>query len=111
MYVQSVQKVSFGFGRGARRWPMYFPIRRSLPARLEPDNTFWTYSTSADCWYRNLKVSNTPKTDFQDGAYKVPPCTLENKFRKRTTSLHSEVVMNNDENYEVVFLTFYKKVI
>ena len=28
----------------ARRWPMYFPIRRSLPARLEPDNTFWTYS-------------------------------------------------------------------
>jgi len=24
---------------------MYFPIRRSLPARSEPENTFWTAST------------------------------------------------------------------
>ena len=24
---------------------MYSPIRRSLPARSEPDNTFWTAST------------------------------------------------------------------
>jgi len=24
---------------------MYFPIRRSLPARPEPENTFWTANT------------------------------------------------------------------
>ena len=24
---------------------MYFPMRRSLPPRSEPDNTFWTDST------------------------------------------------------------------
>ena len=36
--VLSVQKVLVGSGRATRRWPMYFPIRRSLPARPEPDN-------------------------------------------------------------------------
>jgi len=41
----SVQKVLPGSGRATRRWPMYFSIRRSLPALPEPDNTFWTAST------------------------------------------------------------------
>jgi len=40
-YVLSSQKVLSGSGRATRRWSMYFPIRRSLPARLEPDNTSW----------------------------------------------------------------------
>jgi len=43
--VLSIQKVLSGSGRATRRWPMYFAIRRSLPARLEPDNTFRTAST------------------------------------------------------------------
>jgi len=42
----SSQKVLSGSGRATRRWSMYFPIRRSLPTRLEPDNTFWDDSTS-----------------------------------------------------------------
>jgi len=41
-----VQKILFGFSRGTRRWPMYFPIRRSLPAWPEPDNTSWTDITA-----------------------------------------------------------------
>jgi len=45
--VLSLQKVLSGCGRATRRWPMYFPIRRSLLARPEPDNTFWTASTGA----------------------------------------------------------------
>ena len=44
-HVLAVQKVLFGSGRATRRWPMYFRIRRSLPARSQPDNTFWTDST------------------------------------------------------------------
>jgi len=40
-----VQEVLYGSGRATRRWSMYFPIRRSLPARPEPDNTFWDDST------------------------------------------------------------------
>jgi len=32
--VLAVQKVLSSSGRATRRWPMYFPIRRSLPARL-----------------------------------------------------------------------------
>jgi len=28
---------------------MYFPIRRSLSARPEPDNTFWDDSTNNGC--------------------------------------------------------------
>ena len=43
--VLSVQKVLSSSGRATRRWPMYFPIRRSFPARSEPDRTFWTAST------------------------------------------------------------------
>jgi len=43
--VPSVQKVLSSSGHATRRWPMYFPIRRSVPARPEPDNTFWTDST------------------------------------------------------------------
>jgi len=43
--VLSVQKVLSSSGRATRWWPMYFRIRRSLPARPEPDNTFWTAST------------------------------------------------------------------
>jgi len=43
--VLAVQKVLSGSGRATRRWPIYFSIRRSLPARSEPDNTFWTAST------------------------------------------------------------------
>jgi len=43
--VLAVQKVLSGSGRATRRWPMYFPIRRSLPALPEADNTFWTAST------------------------------------------------------------------
>jgi len=43
--VLSVQKVLSGSGRATRRWPMYFPMRRSLSALPEPDNTFWTAST------------------------------------------------------------------
>jgi len=39
--VISVQKVLSGFSRATRRWSMYFPTRRSLPARPEPDNAFW----------------------------------------------------------------------
>ena len=46
--VLSVQKVLSGFGRATRRWPMYFPIRRSLPAPPEPVNTFWTASTTIE---------------------------------------------------------------
>ena len=38
----AIQKVLSGFGLATRRWPMYFLIRRSLPARPEPDNAFWT---------------------------------------------------------------------
>ena len=40
--VLSVQKELFSSGRATRRWSMNFPIRRSLPARPETDNTFWT---------------------------------------------------------------------
>ena len=43
--VLSSQKVFSGSGRATRRWSMYFPIRRSLPARSELDNTFWDDST------------------------------------------------------------------
>jgi len=39
-------KVLSSCGRATRRWPMYFPIRRSPPARPEPDNSFWTDSTT-----------------------------------------------------------------
>ena len=44
--VLSVQKVLSSSGRATRRWPMYSPIRRSLPAQTEPDNTVWASSTS-----------------------------------------------------------------
>jgi len=47
-YLHSVQKVLSSSGRATRRWPMYFPIRRSLPARPEPGNTFWTASTGTE---------------------------------------------------------------
>jgi len=30
----------------------------------------------ADFWYRTLKVSNAPKTDFQDGVCEVSPKVL-----------------------------------
>jgi len=43
--VLSVQKVLSSSDRATRRWTMYFPIKRSLPARPKPDNTFWTPST------------------------------------------------------------------
>ena len=43
--VLAVQRILSSSGLATRRWPMYFPIRRSLPARLEPDNTYWTAST------------------------------------------------------------------
>ena len=56
MFVLALQKVLSGSGRSTRRCispyfctyryiVMYFPIRRSLPALPEPDNTFWTAST------------------------------------------------------------------
>jgi len=48
LIVLSSQKVLSGSGRATRRWSMYFPIRRSLPARPEPDNTFWDDSTIID---------------------------------------------------------------
>ena len=43
--VLSSQKVLSGSGRATRRCSMYFPIRRNLPARPEPDNSFWDDST------------------------------------------------------------------
>jgi len=43
-YQLSVLRVLSGSRRAPRRRPMYFPIRWSLPARPEPDNTFWTDS-------------------------------------------------------------------
>jgi len=43
--VLSVQKVLSGVLVVQQRRPMYFPIWRSLPARPEPDDTFWTDST------------------------------------------------------------------
>jgi len=36
--VLSVQKVLSSSGCPTSRWPAYFPMRRSLPARPEPDN-------------------------------------------------------------------------
>ena len=44
--VLSSQKVLSGSVRATRRLSMYFPIRRNLPARPEPDNTFWDDSTT-----------------------------------------------------------------
>jgi len=43
--VLSVQQVLTGSGLATRRWPMYFPIRRSLPVRPDSDNAFWTDRT------------------------------------------------------------------
>ena len=43
-FVLSIQRYS-GCGRRTRRWSMFYPIRRSLPARPETGNTFWTDST------------------------------------------------------------------
>jgi len=57
--VLSSQKVLFGTGRATRRWSMYFPIRRSLPARPEPDNTFWDDSTAVQ--KKDLKDTIGPK--------------------------------------------------
>ena len=48
----SVQMLLPSSGRGTRRWPMYFPIRWSLPPRPKPDNTFWTDSTPLRPWSR-----------------------------------------------------------
>jgi len=42
--VQAVQKILSSSGRATRRWPTHFSIRRGLPARPEPENTFWTAS-------------------------------------------------------------------
>ena len=44
--VLSFQKVLSSSGCAARRWPMYIPIRRSLQAWPELDNTFWTVSSN-----------------------------------------------------------------
>jgi len=44
-HLRIVQKVLTSSGRATRRWPMYFPIMRSLLVRPELDNTFWTSST------------------------------------------------------------------
>jgi len=44
-----VQKVFLISGHARRQWPMYFPIRRSLPVRPEPDNTFGTDRTILRC--------------------------------------------------------------
>jgi len=52
LYVLSAQKILTSSGRATRWWPMYFPIRRSLPERPEPDNTFWTEGTSHHFEYR-----------------------------------------------------------
>jgi len=54
-FVLSVQKVLSSSGRATRRWTMYFPIRRSLPARPEPDNTFWTASTDKQLLVRRYR--------------------------------------------------------
>ena len=44
--VLSVQKILSRTGLATRKLPVYFPIRRSLPAWPEPDNIFWTDITS-----------------------------------------------------------------
>jgi len=41
----TVQKLFSSASRATRRWPTYFCIMRSLPARPELDNTFWTAKT------------------------------------------------------------------
>jgi len=58
--VLSVQKVLTSSCRATRRWPMYFPIRRSLPARPEPDNTFW------------IACTVTKKSAARDDSHNIP---------------------------------------
>jgi len=49
--IRSVKKELSGSGRATRRWSMYLPIRQSISARPEPDNTFRADSTSGSCTY------------------------------------------------------------
>ena len=69
LYVLSSQKVLSCSGRATRRWSMYFPIRRSLPARPEPDNTFWDDGTDYSLLF--CKYHSKIKTPFSDNAFPV----------------------------------------
>ena len=55
---------------------MYFPIRRSLPAWLEPDNTFWTVSTFEQDDTGNTRYSTSTRLIEQNAVvfHSFPLC-------------------------------------
>ena len=62
---------------------MHFPIRRSLPARPEPDNTFWTASTLVSlCRLAGCRETKGTKFDESEAGMSKGWTTMEN--RKKT---------------------------